>query len=105
LKNLSKQQLRIVSLFAGIAIALFFYFINPFLVTHRASIVLSIAVLMISWWVTEALPMPVVALMPLILFPILGINDIKNVAPNYMDSVIFLFMGGFMLGLAIEKWN
>lgn len=49
--------------------------------------------------------MPVVALMPLILFPILKINDIKNVAPNYMDSVIFLFMGGFMLGLAIEKWN
>jgi len=60
---------------------------------------------MIIWWVTEALPMPVVAFMPLILFPILGINDIKNVAPNYMDSVIFLFMGGFMLGLAIEKWN
>ena len=49
--------------------------------------------------------MPVVALLPLILFPLLGINTIKNVAPNYMDSVIFLFMGGFMLGLAIEKWN
>jgi sodium-dependent dicarboxylate transporter 2/3/5 len=94
-----------ISLLAGIAIALFFYFINPFNVSHRASIVLSIAVLMIIWWVTESLPMPVVAFMPLILFPILGINDIKNVAPNYMDSVIFLFMGGFMLGLAIEKWN
>ena len=49
--------------------------------------------------------MPIVALMPLILFPILSINDIKSVAPNYMDSVIFLFMGGFMLGLAIEKWS
>lgn len=60
---------------------------------------------MITWWVTEALPMPVVALMPLILFPLLGISDIKTVAPNYMDSVIFLFMGGFMLGLAIEKWD
>ena len=105
MKNLSKQQLRIISLLAGIAIALFFYFIDPFGVSQRASIVLSIAVLMIIWWVTEALPMPVVALMPLILFPILKINDIKNVAPNYMDSVIFLFMGGFMLGLAIEKWN
>lgn len=105
MKRLSKQQLRIVSLLAGIAIALFFYFIDPFGVSHRASIVLSIAVLMITWWVTEALPMPVVALMPLILFPVLGINDIKNVAPNYMDSIIFLFMGGFMLGLAIEKWN
>ena len=98
MKKLSKQQLRVISLLAGIAIALFFYFINPFGVSDRASIVLSIAVLMIIWWVTEALPMPVVALMPLILFPILKINDIKNVAPNYMDSVIFLFMGGFMLG-------
>ncbi len=105
MKNLSKQQLRIVALLSGIAIALFFFFTNPFGVSHRASIVLAIAVLMIIWWVTEALPMPVVALMPLILFPILKINDIKNVAPNYMDSVIFLFMGGFMLGLAIEKWN
>ena len=105
MKNLSKQQLRVISLLAGIAIALFFYFVNPFSVSSRASIVLAIAVLMIIWWVTEALPMPVVALMPLILFPILKINDIKNVAPNYMDSVIFLFMGGFMLGLAIEKWN
>ena len=105
MRNFSKQQIRFISLIAGIAIALFFYFINPFGAGQRASIVLSIAALMITWWVTEALPMPVVALMPLILFPVLGINDIKSVAPNYMDSVIFLFMGGFMLGLAIEKWS
>ena len=101
----SKQQLKFIFLFIGIAVALVFYFINPFGVHERASIVLAIAALMITWWVTEALPMPVVALMPLILFPLLNISEIKNVAPNYMDSVIFLFMGGFMLGLAIEKWN
>ena len=105
MRNFSKQQVKFISLFAGIAIALFFYYVNPFSVAERASIVLSIAALMITWWVTEALPMPIVALMPLILFPILSINDIKSVAPNYMDSVIFLFMGGFMLGLAIEKWS
>jgi len=101
----SKQQLKFIFLFIGIAVALVFYFINPFGVHERASIVLAVAALMITWWVTEALPMPVVALMPLILFPLLNISDIKSVAPNYMDSVIFLFMGGFMLGLAIEKWN
>ena len=105
MKNLSKQQLRIVSLLAGIAIALFFYFVNPFGVAHRASIVLAIAVLMITWWVTEAMPMPVVALVPLILFPLLNIADLKTVAVSYGDQIIFLFMGGFMLGLAIEKWN
>jgi sodium-dependent dicarboxylate transporter 2/3/5 len=105
LASLSKSQLKLVFLFAGIAVALIFYFLNPFSVGKQACTILSIAALMITWWVTEALPMPVVALMPLILFPILGIADIKTVAPNYMDSVIFLFMGGFMLGLAIEKWN
>jgi sodium-dependent dicarboxylate transporter 2/3/5 len=105
LKKLSKQQYKILCLFAGIAIALFFYFVNPFGVDKKASVVLSIAALMITWWVTEAMPMPVVALLPLILFPIINIAAIKDVASNYTDPVIFLFMGGFMLGLAIEKWN
>src|SRR5690606_20323167 len=50
-------------------------------------------------------PMPVVALLPLILFPIMGIATIKETSANYGDSIIFLFLGGFMLGLAIEKWN
>lgn len=49
--------------------------------------------------------MPVVALLPLVLFPLLKINTIKSTAASYGNEVIFLFMGGFMLGLAIEKWN
>jgi len=105
LSQLSKQQYKYLSLFAGIAIALFFYFVNPFGVAERASIVLAIAILMITWWVTEALPMPVVALVPLVFFPLLNIADLKTVAVSYGDQIIFLFMGGFMLGLAIEKWN
>lgn len=103
--NFTKQQVRFLALFAGVAIALFFYLVNPFAVAERASIVLAIAVLMITWWVTEALPMPVVALLPLVLFPLLNIADLKTVAASYGDQIIFLFMGGFMLGLAIEKWN
>lgn len=78
---------------------------NPFHLDSKASIVLAVAALMISWWITEILPMPVVALVPLFLFPLLRIAPIKEVAVGYGDSVIFLFMGGFMLGLAIEKWN
>ena len=103
--SFSKQQVKFISLFAGIAIAMFFYSVNPFAVSERASIVLAIATLMITWWVTEALPMPVVALLPLVLFPLLNIADLKTVAVSYGDPIIFLFMGGFMLGLAIEKWN
>ncbi|HWR31915.1 MAG TPA: SLC13 family permease [Chitinophagaceae bacterium] len=102
---MTKRQTKFISLFAGIGIALFFYLVNPFVLNEKASIVLSIASLMITWWVTEALPMPVVALFPLILFPLLGIEELKTVAVSYGDPIIFLFMGGFMLGLAIEKWN
>jgi sodium-dependent dicarboxylate transporter 2/3/5 len=105
LPSFSKFQLKSIFLAAGIVMALFFYFINPFGVNEKANIVLSVAVLMISWWVTEALPMPVVALIPLIAFPLLSIAGLKTVAQSYGDQIIFLFMGGFMLGLAIEKWN
>lgn len=102
---LSKFQVKLISLLSGLSVALFFYFADPFRVGETASIVLAIASLMITWWVSEALPMPVVALLPLILFPLFGISEIKTVASSYSDPVIFLFMGGFMLGLAIEKWN
>lgn len=102
---MSKQLLKFVSLFAGVIVALLLYFINPFHVSEPAAKVLAVAGLMITWWVTEALPMPVVALMPLILFPLLKISTLKATAASYGNEVIYLFMGGFMLGLAIEKWN
>ncbi|HEY0066615.1 MAG TPA: DASS family sodium-coupled anion symporter [Flavisolibacter sp.] len=89
----------------GIALAIGFYFLNPFAVSVPASKVIAVAVLMIFLWVTEALPMPVVALLPLLLFPVLDIATIDVTASSYANKVIFLFMGGFMLGLAIEKWN
>ncbi len=102
---LSKQQLKLISLLTGIAVALLLYFVNPFSVSPAAAKVLAIAGLMITWWVTEALPMPVVALLPLILFPLLKISKLEETAAPYANPIIFLFMGGFMLGLAIEKWN
>src|SRR5690606_30278463 len=99
------QLAKIISLLLGIAIALFLYFVNPFGVEHTANKVLAVAGLMITWWVSEALPMPVVALLPLVLFPLLNISKLETAASGYANPVIFLFMGGFMLGLAIEKWN
>ena len=90
---------------AGVAVSLLLYFVNPFGVPPAAAKVLAIAGLMITWWVTEALPMPVVALLPLILFPLLKISKLDETAAPYANPIIFLFMGGFMLGLAIEKWN
>ena len=102
---MTRQQIKFISLFAGLVISLLLYYFNPFAVDQGANKVLAIAGLMITWWVTEALPMPVVALLPLILFPLLKISGLEETAAPYANPVIYLFMGGFMLGLAIEKWN
>ncbi len=58
-----------------------------------------------TWWVTEAIPMPVTSLLPLALFPLLGSVGIKDMGSAYAEEMIFLFMGGFILALALEKWN
>ena len=89
----------------GLAVALLFYFLNPFSLAPKAIAVLSIAFAMIIWWVLEAAPLAVVALVPIVVFPMLGIASVKEVTKSYSDSTIFLFMGGFFIALAIEKWN
>jgi sodium-dependent dicarboxylate transporter 2/3/5 len=60
---------------------------------------------MAIWWMTEALPLAVTSLLPLVLFPLLGVTDIAHAAAPYADKVVFLFMGGFMLALCVEKWG
>lgn len=92
-------------LFVGIATAVLLYLINPLGLDPKGARVLALAALMIFWWVSEALPLPVVALTPLVLFPLLGVQSIKETAVGYSNPVVFLFMGGFFIGLAIEKWN
>ncbi len=57
------------------------------------------------WWITEAVPIPVTSLLPLILFPLTQGLEMKETASAYGDETIFLFMGGFMIALAMEKWN
>ncbi|MBO6535064.1 MAG: DASS family sodium-coupled anion symporter [Balneolaceae bacterium] len=66
---------------------------------------LAIAGWMLSWWVTAALPIGVTALLPIVLFPIQDILSLRETTINYSNPVIYLFFGGFVLGLAIEKWN
>lgn len=100
-----KSRRDLLSLLSGAVLFVLLLVANPFHVSHEANLVLAVAALMITWWVTEALPMPVVAMLPLILFPLMGVESIKATAASYGDSIIFLFLGGFMIGLAIEKWN
>lgn len=65
--------------------------------------VLAVAAWMIVWWITEAVSISVTALIPLALFPLLGISDIKEVASNYANPIVYLFFGGFVIALALEK--
>ena len=65
----------------------------------------AIAVLMAFWWITEAIPIGATSLLPILFFPILGVLDGKAISNAYINYVIFLFIGGFIMALAIEKWN
>ncbi len=95
-----------MGLLAGPAIALAMLLVGPpeglEPVAWRTA---AVAVLMATWWMTEALPIPATALLPLALFPLLGIADIKAAAAPYAHPLVFLFMGGFLIALAMQKWN
>lgn len=56
-------------------------------------------------WMTEAIPIPVTALLPLVLFPLLGVAPVKEAAAPYANPVIFLFLGGFILALGLQRWR
>ncbi|MCH2449608.1 MAG: DASS family sodium-coupled anion symporter [Gracilimonas sp.] len=65
----------------------------------------AITILMGIWWLTEAIPIFVTALLPIVLFPIFGVTTISEATSPYANPLIFLFMGGFIIALAMEKWN
>ncbi|OUO54391.1 anion transporter [Desulfovibrio sp. An276] len=66
---------------------------------------LGLVLLMVIWWATEAVPLPVTALLPMIFIPLLGLGTTKTATAPYANPTIYLFFGGFLLGLAMEKCN
>lgn len=73
--------------------------------TEGGTRVALLAVMMAALWVTEAIPIPATALLPLVMLPLMGVSPIRQAAAPYSDPIIYLFMGGFMLALAMERWN
>lgn len=67
--------------------------------------VAAVALLMATYWITEAIPIPATALMPIVLFPLLGVMPTSSVTLAYGNHLIFLFMGGFLIAVSIEKWQ
>lgn len=84
---------------AGLLLAL----ILPGSLSFEGRAVAGCALWMALWWMTEAAPIPVTSLLPLVLFPLFGMGSMKEVAAPYADSVVFLVMGGVILGLATQK--
>jgi len=65
----------------------------------------AVGILMAVWWATEAVPIAVTALLPLVVFPLLGIASIQDTAAPYSNKVIFLFLGGFIVAFAMQRWD
>ena len=64
-----------------------------------------VTLLMATWWITEAIPIPVTALLPVVLFPVLGILPVSETTAPYANPLIFLFLGGFLIARAMQRWN
>ncbi|MGK7345399.1 MAG: SLC13 family permease [Candidatus Nitrospinota bacterium M3_3B_026] len=88
---------------AALAVIMIFFDLDPARpeVTRTAGV----AALMAIWWMTEAVPLAVTALLPMALFPALGVMSGRAVAPLYFNHIIFLFIGGFMTALAMQRWS
>ena len=104
-----------IGLFGGPLLALLCYYLLPphystgpgewVEFTQAGRTTLALMVWMAAWWLTEAVDIEVTALLPVVAFPLLGIAPLNKVLPPYAADVIFLFMGGFIIGLAIERWG
>lgn len=95
-----------IGFFAGLLILIFILiFVELDSVNPGATKMAAIALLMAVWWITEAIPLAATSLVPLIAFPLLGILDGETTAGSYINSIIFLFLGGFLLALAMENWG
>lgn len=101
--NLIKKYIPIIAGPVLASVLWLFFDLQPG--SPKVTYMAGVAVWMATWWFTEAVDLAVTALLPMILLPVFGLGDAKTVAQQYTDSIIFLFLGGFMLAFAIEKWD
>jgi solute carrier family 13 (sodium-dependent dicarboxylate transporter), member 2/3/5 len=111
----SRKTVQWTGFFGGPALALIAYLLLPHAYrdgsgalvefTHGGRVTCAAGIWMAVWWMTEALPIYVTALLPLCLFPVLGAVSIHDAAAPYANELIFLFMGGFVVALSMERWG
>lgn len=102
----SFDNFRIGALIAGpLAMLLILIMPSPEGMEPQAWTLVALTSWMIVWWLSEAVPIPATALLPIPLMPLFGIGEMKMVASNYGHPLIFLFLGGFLLAVAMQKWG
>ena len=103
---LVKDQISYSGFFIGLAALTFTIMTEaPSGLSHAAWLTAGVALLMASWWVSEAVPIPATGLVPIVLFPILGIADIKTASAPFAHPINLLFLGGFIIAASMEKWG
>lgn len=104
--NRSYQPAQLIGLIAGPALFIItLLYFSPEGLTSEGRAILASTIWIAIWWMTEAIPIPATSLLPIILFPLTGGLDIGATTSSYGDNTVFLFMGGFMIALAMEKWD
>ncbi|MDQ4079465.1 MAG: SLC13 family permease, partial [Gemmatimonadota bacterium] len=96
---------RLVALAAGPFTFLIVTLASPPGLTPEGARVLGVALWMTVWWLTGPVPLGATALLPLILFPLLGVASAREAATPYANEFIYLFLAGFMIAAALERWN
>ncbi len=91
------------AIIVALLIGVLFTTLSWFFFTPVQALLIGLVALLVTLWTNEALPLGVVSLLPILLFPMFGVLELNEVTPNYSKSIIFLFLGGFMLAIAIEK--
>lgn len=95
-----------VALLMGpLSFMLCYFFAPPKGMPENAYLMLGITIWIAIWWVSEAVPIAVTSLLPIVLFPISGILEVGATTSAYGDKYVFLYLGGFLVAIAIEKWN
>ncbi|KXS50910.1 MAG: solute carrier family 13 (sodium-dependent dicarboxylate transporter), member 2/3/5 [Marinobacter sp. T13-3] len=99
-------RIQVIGLILGAACLLMSWAVPaPATMGAEAWSALGLMLLMAVWWSTEAIPIPATALLPIVLIPALGLGSVSQATAAYAHPVIFLFLGGFTLGLAMQRWN
>lgn len=103
IEELLNSSMRKINLFLPVFLACAIALGLPNWLSWNERVVLSTVLVMLWWWISEAIPMAVTALIPILIFPLSNVMSMEKVVVPYADKFVFLFLGGFLLALAIEK--